>query len=267
MVGGTRLTRNWWSLVGIALVVTMQSPARITTLTVVVTTAAMWLYLRGGAHDARVPRWKMVLGLVAVLVGSSAYFQSVGDDLGKSDLLIRDYGESPVPAAVLGPTVYFTGGLSALTVALEDGHDPTNGNVGRSVFLLPRIAALALPDIDPPETHASFVRIPNRFNVFTAWGDMYFDFGLLGVILLSLVLGLVTVTVHARAMGGQLVSVWLGAVTVAVLASTAQAFRLFYVDIAAMSGAGVFAMWWISVRTSSDPSDKLSNRCTRTVRR
>lgn len=237
VIGARRFSRWWFGATALALAVTAQSPARTTTLTAVVVAAVVWTYLQNTSEGLPSSRRPMLF-LAAAAGASLAYFQIVNNVLGKTEMTQRLYPDATLPAAVLSPASYFTGGISALTSAVASGFDPTAGNAGRSIYVIPRALSPFIPEVQTPDTLADFVRIPRPFNVYTAFGDMYFDFGMVGVFLMSLLAGWLIARAHRQARSGDMAAIWLSASLLAVMASTAQAFRLFHLDIVAPAIGG-----------------------------
>lgn len=247
VIGTQRFSRWWFAAVLLALTVTVQSPARIATLTTVVVAIGVWFYLQNPVDRPSPSRRPMLLAAITAAV-SLGYFQTVNNVLGKTELLQRLAPDSSLPAAILSPAYYFTGGISALEAALRNDVDPTVGSAGRSIYVFPRFLSAFTPEVQPPETLAEFIRIPFPFNVYTAFGDMYFDFGVAGVLVLSLIAGWMVAKAHYHARRGSLSAIWLSALLLAVAASSAQAFRLFYLDMVAIGLGGVIVLRWIASR-------------------
>ena len=104
-----------------------------------------------------------------------------------------------VPSSLVSPITYVTGSPVALSVAMAEQFNPTFGEHGRTVWLLPRILSLVDSSVKAPGTATQFVLTPLLFNTYTASGDLWFDFGWPGVVLGNLLLGVVTVILERRA--------------------------------------------------------------------
>ena len=248
----TALTRWSWLLVGVALYATAQNPGRTFTLTVVATAAAFFAYLWPQRQvklpwHGRPSRRRLVVMAALVIVGSGAYFQTVGNSLGKSDLAIPEGASPALPRSVVPAAVYAVGGMSALAVSTSTGTDPTVGEHGRSVYLLPRLAHVLDPETHAPDTVAKFVDIPVPFNVYTGFGDLYFDFGYTGVIGIGLLIGLLLGLVHARARAPGASPAWAfcSALGISLMVSMLISFRVLYLDSVVQLAVGALGFWLI----------------------
>ena len=85
--------------------------------------------------------------------------------------------------------------------------------------------------------------IPAPFNVFTAFGDLWLDFGAVGAVLICLLLGLLAHRVHRLAWRGSAAFAWLTALIGSFILSSPISFRLLYMDsvFLAVLGGAVFA--------------------------
>jgi hypothetical protein len=229
---GAFMHRKWWLLLLVAaLVLVTQSPSRTSTLSLTVS-AATFALLVGRIRNVR---WRPGrLGVLAVFFAASAflYFMYVGGQLDKNDLAP---GLVPAPWVVSGleqPLVYGLGGLSAFSVAAES---PSLGNPygqpGRSVYILVRILSSVGIETPTPDPFASYVDIPIPFNVYTAFGDAYFDGGLAGVVIVFLATGVAVSYAWRRAAAGSVAAAWVASILVTVLVSTPLSLRVGNVDV------------------------------------
>jgi hypothetical protein len=248
--GALRYSRWWLLVTALALFATLQYPARITTLSLAVSCAAFSAYARPAVRqDPAAPASRgrrstaaLVLQLLVVACAALAYFVYTSIQL-RNDVVAAFYVRDWTwPDWMLSPVQYLVGGVAGLTAAtaLPDG-DPYGPDGHPVTVYLP----LLVSGQNPPDTIAGFTPAPFPVNVYTAFGDLFFDFGIGGVIALSLVLGLVVQATY-RQHHRRLEWAWVTAVLVNVLLSTGLAYRLFYLDVAVMAVAGWAAFGWLS---------------------
>lgn len=236
-----RLTSRLWylGLAPVALLVA-QSPARTAGLTAMLGAVLFITFTRPGIATRLSPRrvaWAILVAVLAV-----GYFVVVGSLLGKDRAASQLSTSSLVPLGLVTPELYLTGGVSALAYAQEYGLASTEW--GRSIYAALRLGeAVGLP-VSGPETLAEYVPIPVPFNVFTAFGDLWMDFGYPVTFLVCLICGYVAHRVYLRARGGSLVFAWLAALAGTWALSTPMTFRPFYLDsvFLAVAGSAVFAV-------------------------
>ena len=250
VIGGLCHSRWWYALLPVAVAVTMQSPSRTATLTVVVTAAFFQVLL---ARSPGVPvrrraggpaRWR-ALGIAAlVTVLGLVYFGFVGQQ--------RDGNPMPdtlrvagwVPEVLVEPALYLLGGISAFTVGLTEplGDHGPYGEFGRSMYAVVKVGQMMGFDLPSPEPFAGYVDMPVSFNTYTSFGDAYFDFGLAGVLGISLVTGLLVHLLSVWPRRGHPGSVWCMSVMAAVLTATPIHMRLLDIDILIPAAVGLVAI-------------------------
>jgi oligosaccharide repeat unit polymerase len=242
--GAMRYNRAYILLLVIAIIAAAQSPARTSSISLIVIVVVFWLYARNAISrdemsptPRRLPIGRLILaGVVAV-----AFFLIVGDMLQKN--YVAGMYETSLPGWAVDPVLYFSGGLSALTVAVDEGVKPIE--FGSSIYLLMRVASIFAPGLHVPDTIGRYAEIPMPFNVYTGFGQIYFDFGLLGVFVLSLILGNIALRAHRLAESGAMEWAWVSAVTASLLFSLPQGFRLFNLDVTLELALGFFIFWSI----------------------
>ena len=148
-----------------------------------------------------------------------------------------------------------TGSISALSIATasSNGVPPETAPL-RSIWLGPRILSAIDPDprVHVPDTVAGFVDIPSPYNTYTMFGDLYFDFGLGGVFVASLLSGILFGWMHRRVVDDpSLVNAWTSSVGIVILFGGVAGFRLFWLDTATWLIAGGAIMWWIGAGVDS----------------
>lgn len=242
--GAYRYHPLWLVLTITAVAATLQNPARINMLTLGAVTVVFWLYARESLSTTDQPRGHRRLPFITIigaLAVALAYFLAVGNQLAKNDSATA-YANW-LPTWLVSPVSYFLGGPSAFTVATNNGITPMD--FGTSIYLPLRIASAIFPGIQTPDTIASPVPAPMWFNVYTGFGQMYFDFGFIGVFVLSALLGTVAVLAHRQALRGKMEWAWIAACVAALLFSLPQAFRLFNLDVWFQFAIGFWAFWVI----------------------
>lgn len=256
--GALRISRLYWFFPLLALSLSMQSPARLSTLSLVLQTgvfsAYVWLAQRALTHRIRI---RILAGLVVTVAACMVIFNYVGSRLGKSQLLAQHVPETYIPDWALSLWVYFTGGPFAFSRAIENGN-PFD-TPGSSAYVPMRIAGL-LVDIPKPSSLASFERLPLPFNVFTGYGQMWLDFGTLGVIFLSATFGASCAMAHRSALRGRIPGAWASAVCCSLLFSMPQAFRLFYVDVVFQLVIGYLIFLFIQTSRNVPPRNSTGRR-------
>jgi hypothetical protein len=245
--GGLRYSRWWYAATALALTAALQSPARIATLGLVATCATFYAYARPALrHDPEAPvartrrsNHMLIMQLVAVGAAGLAYFTYTSSQLGKDVVAAVFVTGWTWPQWLLSPVQYLVGGTAGFSASAEVAHygDPFD-STGHSVYLLVRLMG------QRPNTLADFTLAPFPINVYTAFGDMYFDFGLIGVAVLSLLLGVLAQRSY-RGHRVRLELAWVAAVLVNVLVSTGMAYRLFSLDVVALLVTGWLAFLWL----------------------
>ena len=254
---GRRHPVGYLLIVG-ALAISMQSPSRTETLSAAGLTLVMYLYV-GTRRKTPVQRAGPRALRIAVLLALAATAAIIYFDIEGAALKKTSDPQPGVPAALSSltdPALYATGSLSALSVATAspDGLPPETAPL-RSIWLGPRILSAIDPRVDVPETVAGFVDIPDPYNTYTMFGDLYFDFGLVGVFVASLLSGLLFGWMHRRAVDDPSpVNAWTSAVGIVILFGGVAGFRLFWLDTATWFIAGGAIMWWIQAGRGFAPS-------------
>lgn len=248
--GAVRYTKWWLLLSGGALAASLQTPARLTTLTLVAMTLVFFLYMRVEdgplVHRARSPRavrLRRVSLIGGAILGGVLFFNYLGGELGKNSLTASLVPNYHGPAWLLSPLIYFTAGIPALSTAIATGVNPLGH--GNSIFSLIRVASVIDPKVAPPETLGKFVNIPFPFNVWTGLGQIWLDFGWGGLVILPLLLGWLATVAHRRAMKGYTEWAWVSAVVASLLLSLPQAYRLFFLDTDFQIIVGFVVFAWI----------------------
>jgi oligosaccharide repeat unit polymerase len=255
-LGVLGIGRRWGGLLvlGAAAAAAMQSPSRTLPITLLAAAYVFWLYTRepGSAPGAALVKRirghpKPVLVLAVVAVVGLAYFNAEGRALKKDE----DSATRPL-GSLTSPLLYATGSLSALSVAVTQDVSPTEGAHLRSVWLLPRVMAMLSPQVKVPETVAGFVDIPQPYNTYTMFGDVYFDFGLFGVCVMFMFFGFLVERMHRRADAVRsLGTSWISAILVAVMFGGVVTFRLFWLETLFWLLTGTLIMQRLEVRRAA----------------
>lgn len=252
ILGALCLSKYWYILLPYTLFITMQSPGRTNTLAVVAAGAAFYLYVRPTDQTQKVRRrWVALMPAIAVLVGSVVYFGIAGNALGKTDFIQSQLQPSWVPTFLEAPLLYQVGGVSALSAATTNKVNPALGEHGRSIYLIYRAAAVIDPSVRSPDTITGPVGIPIPYNVYTAFGDVWLDYGLLGLGLIFGFFGAITGAAHRKATSGTLVAAWLAALLLSLALSSPITFRLFGLDTAAQIVVGIIVFRSVRDRSPS----------------
>jgi hypothetical protein len=181
----------------------------------------------------------MVVGIAAI-----AYFEYQGSLQGKTDIIASALPAEPLPRWTVAAVLYLSGGPAALAVAQEAQLDPTAPG-DASIWLVPRILAVVEEDVDVPDTAGLFVPIPVEFNLYTWIGDVWFDFGWLGVGVMGVLLGALASAAYIRAYRhGSLTAIWVAAVIGTTFLWSVIVLRLFWLETALWLAVGglVFAL-------------------------
>lgn len=261
---GSFLSRAW--LLGLLPVsyVVVQSPARTVTLaTVSIASVFVLLLRRSQTTRLRSPRSRSRvewLSITLVLCAVLAYFMTVARLLGKDRVNQLLTAPEWLPHELVSPVLYLTGGLSAWSTAMEYSYEV--GEWGRSVYSFLRLGEF-LGLGRAPETITQPVPIPVPYNVFTAFGDLWFDFGLFGTAGLVFILGFFAHLAYRRAVSGSLAMMWLSACLGSLVLSSFFAFRAFYLDSVFLAGVGMIAMRSIQRLAPESPtSDRAARELT-----
>lgn len=234
-----------WPLAAAAVFATTVSPQRTNTLTALGLVLTLWLYRRAQRQSGRRrrPSYRVIVGIVGLLIVATVFFNTVGERLGKSAIITNQVHSSTVPKSLIPLTTYLTASPSALSTTLVDGIDPTASNGLRSIWLVPRVVSIFDPTVHTPDTVSAFTNIPFPFNTYTWQGDLYFDFGLVGVTIGGVLIGLLACSAYALAFRRRSVyTAWFAAiVTILTLLSTIE-FAFLWLEMAlwAIVGLAVF---------------------------
>lgn len=243
-------------LTAAALACSMQDPSRTATISGGALALIVFLGLRDRKSAPRssgvVVRRARLLVLFAVVASITVvYFNAEAVALKKA-------GDAApgIPANLQflsGPLTYATGSPSALAVAVSLPSDaPPETDPLRSIWLVQRTLAILVPGVPKPDPVAGYVAIPELYNTYTMFGDLYFDFGLVGVVIGSLGLGMLASWWHRRlAAEPTPVNAWITAVLIVVLFGGATGFRLFWLDTAIWLVVGFVVLSWASSRQVS----------------
>ncbi len=245
--GAYRFSRGWLVFTGLSLILSLQSPSRLNSIGLILTVVTFWLYL-DRTHRLKRARplrhlRRAVLPMIGV-VSALTIFNIVGSKLGKNgatDSLFPTYG---MPQWTLSPIIYFTGGLSAFSVALSDSIDPYD--TGSSYYAILRVAEWFDARFAAPETIGEWVYIPIPFNLYSGFGQLYFDGGLVGMIAALVFLGWLGVALHRQALIGSLSAAWGSAVMANILFALPLGFIALNLDVVFRLLLGLWAFWFMS---------------------
>lgn len=246
VIGG--LCHRWWwyLLLPVALLIVTQSPSRTATLGVVVASVFFFLLLAKNPEGPlktrgfRLQPGRLLTLLTGVGALALAYFSYIGNSLGKAGAVPGLFPARWVPSALVEPLEFQLGGLSAFTVELSHPTGPGGpyGHFGRSMYAVVKLAqGLGIP-LPGPDPFAGYVNIPVPFNTYSAFGDTYFDLGLVGVVCLFLLMGVVVHVFSRWPVPGHPVSLWVLSVMAVVLTDSAVDMRFLDVDVVVQAVAG-----------------------------
>ena len=234
-----------------AIVISAQNLSRTSVFYTVLAALVCWLYYQPGrlglTHRPRLQhrRLPVVVLLVLTAGGLFTYFQVTANELNKS-ATASEVAATSLPGPLIEPTLYLTGSPEALSTALDAGVNPAQGEAGRSIWLIPRALSMIDPAIRVPNTVAAFVDLPHPYNTYTWVGDLWFDFGWVGIVVGGLLLGTVSSFVDAkvRRVRSPLWCWWAAAWTSILLASVI-AFEVFWLQtlIWLVAGLLIFGSW------------------------
>lgn len=245
----TKRTALGWLVVAAAIGVTGLTPDRTFTVTTAVIAFMFWLYSRTD-QPARPRRVRMLVVAALFAIACVAYFLYEGGQLKQNSLITTQVPNAAIPAVLVPSVVYITAGPPSLSAALSEHLDPAFGAPWHSLWLLPRVAHLVDTSVVVPSTHASFVPIPFDFNTYTWIGDLYFDFGTLGVIIAGLVTGFVVSRVYRWAAShGTYEARFAAAVLATLLVFSVINYRFFWLECGVWLLGGTAALRLASPRT------------------
>lgn len=209
-VGFYQFGKAWALLAVPGLLVALQGTNRTYVGILVLTLFFAFIAVRASSsRPQRKSRFIAVLvpGL-GVVVAMSIYFNRVGQSLQKLNPGI----ESPYgwfPDGLTSLTLYLTGAPSALAVAQGADFNPWEATSGWTLqAIASALALLGVSDGVPPLAVDS-VTIPAPFNMYTGFGDVYFDLGLLGLTLHAVALGLAASLATRMYFSGRILGVFL----------------------------------------------------------
>jgi hypothetical protein len=245
---GRRHPVGYLLIVG-ALAISMQSPSRTETLSAAGITLVMYLYV-GTRRKTPVQRSGPRAVRIAVLLALAAALAIIYFNIEGAAVKKASDPQPGVPAALSSltdPVMYATGSISALSIATAspNGVPPETARL-RSIWLGPRILSAIDPGVHVPETVAGYVDIPSPYNTYTMFGDLYFDFGLGGVFVASLLSGILFGWMHRRVVDDPSpMNAWTSSVGIVILFLGVTGFHLFWLGTATWLIAGGAIMWWI----------------------
>jgi len=248
-----RVNAAGWLVTAAAVGVTALLPGRLFTLTTLALLVLFAYYQHHGRPTKRaIPRTAVRIAIVIAIAGIGVgYFIYQGERLGKQAYLTSRVPDSVVPTALVPFVVYLTAPPVTFAAALDNSLLPVDDRY-RSVWLVPRLAALADPNVKVPETVAGFVSIPFPFNTYTWVADVYWDFGLLGVVVMGFAMGLLVVRVHEWARTRpSLATSWVAACVATFFLSSIVMFRFLWLEAVVLPLVGGVALRLISRPTVS----------------
>ncbi len=260
--GSRRYSRLWLMLIAVAVWASLQTPSRLTTLSLLVGTVVFYLYIRGYVPKRSGRSLKglrrppiLVIGLAGA--AGLTFFNELGTKLGKNGFIASYFPYFAWPDWTLSPILYFTGGIPALSQTISHGSNPQDP-MG-SIFAIVRVAAFADSTIHQPDVLGRFVPIPIPFNVYTGPGVAWFDFGMIGVVVLMSILGWFAVIAHRGACQGFVEWAWVSSVLAGLLFSLPQTYRLFFldVDLQLVLGFVLFRLIRLSRKGATSDRDRL----------
>lgn len=231
VIGFLRVSRWYAAAIVLALTLSLQNPGRLFTVSLIVQVAIMYVYIRRATESPlrkSTPRARLYFLGLAGLAASLFVFVWLGDKLGKNQMTMEAV-QSNLPAPLVSPLLYITGGLPAISSALSSGAPPFEGR-GSSAFIIVRFWHALGTQGPMPATVGNFVDNPYAFNVFTGFGQAYWDGGYIWVVTLSLTLGTLAVWTHRRALCGSLTAMWASSLVGMLLISLPMQHRLLNLD-------------------------------------
>lgn len=184
-LGGRRRWTVWFVLVfSMAAVLLMEDRTRFFY-------ATLWAgFLL--CHSMKLQAKKIAAGLGIVAVLLLAQFLAVAAWLGKvaenSPVLLESAQAGSATLALLPPYMYATSSFPALQAYLDSAPRSTHGAM--TFYPVFKLLKLVDPTLEPPAIVADFVSIPFEANTFTWLHQFYTDFGIAGVLIGPLLVGL-----------------------------------------------------------------------------
>lgn len=251
VLGYLKVSKWYVIAVVISIALSLQNPGRLFTVSLIVQIAVVYLYAHGpkAGTRARFARVRAYALLGTAALSSLFVFIWLGDKLGKNES-VANAVNSDLPAPLVSPLLYLTGGLPATSAWLESGADPFDGR-GSSAFVFVRVWNALSPGKTAGGTVGNYVDIPYSFNVFTGFGQAYWDGGFIWVLVLSLALGATGLISHRRALRGHLGSMWVSSITAMLMVSLPMQYRMWNLDTLFALVAGLLLL---HACTSPQPS-------------
>jgi oligosaccharide repeat unit polymerase len=231
-----RLHRAGLIILFLGLAASTLLPGRLLALTSVGLIVMFYYYSR---HLLLGPRPRQLIsrevafavGAVVAIAAGGLYFSYQGERLGKSNYLVEQVGPTPLPSQLVPLAVYLTASPATLSSAFENLLDPIGDERYRTAWLVKRLQAVANPDTKVPNTVAGFVPIPFSFNTYTWMGDIYFDFGWVGLLIVGVLTGVIVTRVDLWARrAASLSSAWVAATVVVMFLSGIVEFRFLWLE-------------------------------------
>lgn len=159
--------------------------------------ATLWAgFLLCYSMKLQVKKIAVGLGIVAVLL--LAQFLAVAAWLGKvaenSPVLVESAHASSATLALLPPYMYATDSIPALQAYLDTAPRSTHGAM--TFYPVFKLLKLVDPTLEPPAIVAEFVSVPFEANTFTWLHQFYTDFGVAGVLIGPLLVGLLAAALY-----------------------------------------------------------------------
>lgn len=236
----------WLLLVPLGIGLISVDPGRAGVLGTITASIAYFAYRLRATSDGRRPRRTprrraAVLAVVGVAFGLFFFIQhssSSSLDPALNGAKVSGY----VPRPLIEPLLYWTGGVNAFSGAFQEGVNPFE-HPGRPVSIVFRAAQIIDPSVEQPSSDASYAYVPFATNVYTAFGDAWFAYGLGGVVLLMGTLGAMASALHRRALSGGPEWAWLASLLATALANTLLSFSVFVVAVLFPAAVG-----WVLLR-------------------
>lgn len=236
VLAGRAISRIWYLGIAPVAYCVIQSPSRTSGLTALVAIVLFFAWSHPRPSRRHLTRHQIAWFFAAMgLIG--AYFILVGSARDSRSVETSVLPAGWIPSPLVSPALYLVGGIPALSVVQTNWLGRVD--FGRSVYAFLRLAqGVGLP-VKAPEVIGEYVPIPFNFNVYTAFGDLWLDFGMLGTILVFTILGVAAHGAYVRARRGSLSFAWLSTLAGTWVLSTPLSFRVFYLDSLFLACAGV----------------------------
>lgn len=241
-----------------AIFMSLQTPSRTEVFFTVMASLLCWLYykpVRTSERGTDQHLWRRIAVISFAIICLIGYFQYEGDLLHKSSPAQLLAG-TKVPQALFSPVIYLTGEPEALSAAITENVNPTDGEHGRTIWIVPRVLSLLDRQISAPSIVAQPVAIPYPYNTYSWTGDLWLDFGWPGVVLGGLFIGFGTVLIDERAYRQRsALWSWWGAAWGTIVFSSFIGFEFFWLNslIFTVAGLLVFGRPKFVSRSSATP--------------